>query len=892
MGNASPLTGTARAFSGVKLTAGGGLSTGIDRVGAGTQQWELVQATGVRRGSPAVRMYEGVAQPGKDLERITVKSIRSVWQGNRAWGFTRRWGIIAALAALAVALAAVGAPPGGTQAEVLPTSDGDYGQRHWTVDARLAAETERRASPADEADNRLGEAYRPLLVDEQLQPIPHDNDQAKHRSVGRTAVYFKWTGSTRSTDSTESVSCELKRNDGWSTDITGKSRGTFRGLTPDTTYQFWIECKVMRNDGSSALMVGPKAEITTLKSDALDATDVEVEAGWHSMTVRWTNPEQARICAPVLNGKWDVGEKIKTKQRMYRFGGLAPGTSYVVDVWCTNHDSRIDYARTDPITVTTKELLSVAELKVSQATDEWVRITWEELDAAARYQVAFISNPGEETTCATHAGTAVWQRTQQKTKHRQTGLEPDTSYQVCLKAIGPGNDTISHAASVRARTAHSTKSLSGLEATRLGSDRIHVSWNGLKAAKYYMISFKPSPNAETSCELTYWKRAYQASYLQTGLDPDTRYLVCLKAIAPGATENGPPEIGPVVTIYAQTRPAGAVDETEQSTPDADVADNRLGEAYRPVVHTWLYPSPEYGYLSVGSDVAFLEWYASPSEIDGNTNVSCYLKRNDGWSRDVTELRHYWRAYEMTYLTKVSDLTPNTTYRFWMACKVTLEDGSSVIKVSPKGKITTLKRNALLPRDVRAEAGWGKVTIWWTKPEAAHQCNPALNGSYYHSYRGSSYGPEKRISTAWIDYLSTGTNYEVKVGCGIYAMVPGGDRVQGITASAPLSVTTKELRTLSGFEVTTQKEDRIRVRWDELDEAEHYLLSYTRKANRETECGTSFRSSGWQRVEKGKHLLTGLKPDTRYLICLKAIGPGNETISPTESILTRTASGGD
>ena len=48
----------------------------------------------------------------------------------------------------------------------MPSGAGEYGKKHWTVDARLAGAPEQRAPDADADDNRLGEAYRLHLVED------------------------------------------------------------------------------------------------------------------------------------------------------------------------------------------------------------------------------------------------------------------------------------------------------------------------------------------------------------------------------------------------------------------------------------------------------------------------------------------------------------------------------------------------------------------------------------------------------------------------------------------------------------------------------------------------------------------------------------------------------
>lgn len=383
-----------------------------------------------------------------------MKSIRSVWQGNRAWGFTRRWVAVAALAALAVVLAAVGAPTGGAQAEALPTGAGEYGKTHWTADARFAeaAETERRAPSADAADNRLGEAYRLQLMED----------------IGSGTF---WLSSTRvnltfnghpSTDAAARLSCSIEGSEGTSVKMPDNLEGGFvmnvLTLTPATTYQFWIECAEKSDDGAGAVRVGPTTEITTLKPDALKARNVRTEAGVHSITIRWKLPKAAFRCDPLLNNERTSAtlQEITARKGEYRYENLTPGTSYVVQLRCAlpyYYDSTFS----DPLTVTTRELQSIAGFEATRKDDDWIRVRWDKLDGAKRYMVSFMPGAKKGTACGTGEGTGAWQRTKQKTKHLQTGLQPDTRYKVCLKAIGPNDETMSHAASLFVRTKPSSE---------------------------------------------------------------------------------------------------------------------------------------------------------------------------------------------------------------------------------------------------------------------------------------------------------------------------------------------------------------------------------------------------------------------------------------------------
>ncbi len=381
-----------------------------------------------------------------------MKSIRSVFQGERARGFTRRWVAVAALAALAVVLAAVGAPTGGAQAEVLPTGAGEYGKTPRTADARFVGVSEQRAPSADAADNRLGEAYRLQLMED----------------IGSGTF---WLSSTRvnltfnghpSTDAAAKLSCSIEGSEGTSVKMPDNLEGGFvmnvLTLTPATTYQFWIECAEKSDDGAGAVRVGPTTEITTLKPDALKARNVRTEAGVHSITIRWKLPKAAFRCDPLLNNERTSAtlQEITARKGEYRYENLTPGTSYVVQLRCAlpyYYDSTFS----DPLTVTTRELQSIAGFEATRKDDDWIRVRWDKLDGAKRYMVSFMPGAKKGTACGTGEETGAWQRTKQKTKHLQTGLQPDTRYKVCLKAIGPNDETMSHAASLFVRTKPSSE---------------------------------------------------------------------------------------------------------------------------------------------------------------------------------------------------------------------------------------------------------------------------------------------------------------------------------------------------------------------------------------------------------------------------------------------------
>ena len=381
-----------------------------------------------------------------------MKSIRSVFQGERDRGFTRRWGVVAALAALAVVLAAVGAPQRGAQAEALPTGDGDYGKMPRTADARVAAETEQRAPSADAEDNRLGEAYRLQLVED----------------IGSGTF---WLSSTRvnltfdghpSTEAAANLSCSIKGSEGTSVKMPDNLEGGFAmnvlTLTPNTTYQFWMECADKSDDGSGAVKVGPATEITTLKPDALKARNVRVEVGSHSITIRWKLPKAAFLCEPWLNNEWASAtlQEITARRGEYRYENLTPGTSYVVQLRCAL-PNYYDSTFSDPLTVTTAELPSITGFEAARRADDWIRVRWDELDGAERYVVSFMPGANRRTACGTGEGTGAWQPTKQKTEHLQTGLQPDTRYKVCLKAIGASDEITSPAASRFVRTKPSSE---------------------------------------------------------------------------------------------------------------------------------------------------------------------------------------------------------------------------------------------------------------------------------------------------------------------------------------------------------------------------------------------------------------------------------------------------
>ncbi len=376
-----------------------------------------------------------------------MKSIRSVLQGVRSRGLTRRWGVVAALAALAVALAAVGAPPGGARAEALPAGAGEYGKTPRTADAKLAAETEQHAPSADVDDNQLGEAYRLLL----FKDIESGTFWLSSTRVNLTF------GGHPSTDAAARLSCSIEGSEGTSVKMPDNLEGGFAmnvlTLTPATTYQFWIECKGKPDDGSGAVKVGPTTEITTLERDALKARNVRVEAGSHSITIRWKRPKAAFLCEPWLNNEWASAtlQEIKARKGEYRYENLTPGTSYVVQLRCAL-PNYYDSTFSDPLTVTTTELPSITGFEATRKADDWIRVRWDQLDGAKKYMVAFMPGAKKGTACGTGEGIGAWQQTKQKTKHLQTGLQPDTRYKVCLKAIGASDDITSPAASLFVRT--------------------------------------------------------------------------------------------------------------------------------------------------------------------------------------------------------------------------------------------------------------------------------------------------------------------------------------------------------------------------------------------------------------------------------------------------------
>ena len=264
-----------------------------------------------------------------------------------------------------------------------------------------------------------------------------------------------------------------------------------------------------------------KVKLETPVVSVADATKTTLTVSWNAVP----NADRYSLFYR-LAGETDWTNVNVGTDLSYKIRGLEPNTEYDLRLKAIGDDVNYKSAYSEVVraaTISTLITLATPVLSVADATKTTLTVSWDAVPNADRYSVSY-KLPSETNWTNANAGTNL--------SYTIRGLEPNTDYDVRVKAIGDGVDYKSvYSAILPAKTGTAIITLEKPVVSVEGrtGTTITVGWSFVPNAERYSFSYKPADE-------TTWKNVNvgtNTSYTVTGLDLNSEYDVRVKAIGDG-----------------------------------------------------------------------------------------------------------------------------------------------------------------------------------------------------------------------------------------------------------------------------------------------------------------------------------------------------------------------
>ena len=310
--------------------------------------------------------------------------------------------------------------------------------------------------------------------------------------------------------------------------VTDANSMTINDLKPGSTY-----CVMIVSKGDGVMTLDSKtqwsSDIKTTQYQKLATPKItSVTSTTRSISVSWTETPSVSSYEVAYRKSTEktftVGQNIEGGASSVVIDSLEPGVSYVVKVTAKGDGrSTLDSSGATK-TIKTVAIPRLAQPTITSATSDLreIELAWIETPNATGYKIVY-----RKTTEKVFSTTSVEAGATQYTLSR---LEPNSSYQIKVVALGDGETTLD-SVDTKSKTVK-TKALAKLAAPTISdydSDKhsVYVRWNSVDGATGYKVEWRASKEKTWHTEKS---RATENFYALEYLDPNASYLVRVTAL--------------------------------------------------------------------------------------------------------------------------------------------------------------------------------------------------------------------------------------------------------------------------------------------------------------------------------------------------------------------------
>ena len=310
--------------------------------------------------------------------------------------------------------------------------------------------------------------------------------------------------------------------------VTDANSMTINDLKPGSTY-----CVMIVSKGDGVMTLDSKtqwsSDIKTTQYQKLATPKItSVTSTTRSISVSWTETPSVSSYEVAYRKSTEktftVGQNIEGGASSVVIDSLEPGVSYVVKVTAKGDGrSTLDSSGATK-TIKTVAIPRLAQPTITSATSDLreIELAWKETPNATGYKIAYRKTTEKVfSTANVEAGA---------TQYTLSRLEPNSSYQIKVVAIGNGETTLD-SVDTKSKTVK-TKALAKLAAPTISdydSDKhsVYVRWNSVDGATGYKVEWRASKEKTWHTEKS---RATENFYALEYLDPNASYLVRVTAL--------------------------------------------------------------------------------------------------------------------------------------------------------------------------------------------------------------------------------------------------------------------------------------------------------------------------------------------------------------------------
>ena len=266
-------------------------------------------------------------------------------------------------------------------------------------------------------------------------------------------------------------------------------------------------------------------------------------------------------------------------------------------------------------------LAGSTSVSVSALSDSSIKITWNAVTGASKYQVYRGSNYSASSMEAVAYVNAP------ATEYTDTSLASSTNYYYRVAAIDSENREGPLSSGYGSAVTHTAPTVTGISANALSVSSIKVTWNAFTGASKYRVYRAVNTSSSTSMEAVAYVDAPATEYTDTSLDPGTTYYYRIAVIY---SDNREGSLSGVYH-YASTR------SSISSLAPANLTATPHGR------------------------VITLQWEA----VEGANNYCIYIAFSEAGPYVLIDDYIYGTAYNVSSVTQYSSvpLAANTTYYF-------------------------------------------------------------------------------------------------------------------------------------------------------------------------------------------------------------------------------------